>query len=100
MNITNSPDISVLLLNCTFDVSGTNPVVSLANLSQGNHLNNINWWFVVTSPTQTIIHQGTQASPDITGTWTTFSLTDSWPRPFNQLEWSGSPYNLTVYIVD
>lgn len=100
MLINNSPDISILSLQITWDISGTLPVISLVNQSQGPNLGNLTTWFVVSSPTQTLIHEGAQATPDITGNWTTFSINDSWPRPFNQIEFSGAPYQLTVYVMD
>lgn len=100
MNINGSPDISVLQIQPTFDISGNLPIVSIVNLSVGSNLAGITWWFVLTSPSGTFIHQGSFAAPDIVGTWTNFSITNSWPRPFNQIEWSGAPYNLTVFIQD
>lgn len=100
MTISNSPDITVLQVQATFDISGTNPVVSLVNFSQGSGLANITWWFVLTSPSGTPIHSGSLANPDITGNWTDFDITDAWPRPFNAIEWSGAPYSLVVYIQD
>jgi hypothetical protein len=100
MVITTSPDISLLLLNVTWDLSGTLPVISISNLSQGPNLGNITYWFVVTSPSGTPIHEGSLTQPDAIGTWSTLALTDSWPRPFNQIEFSGAPYSLTVYITD
>lgn len=98
--ITNSPDISLLSLQVTFDISGPLPVVKVVNLSTGPNLGNISWWFVLSSPTQTLIHQGSQPQPDIVGAWNNFAITDSWPRPFQQIEFSGAPYNLTVYAQD
>lgn len=100
MNINGSPDISVLSVQATFDLSGPLPIVSIVNQSEGSNLGNITWWFVLTSPTQTPIHEGSLSSPDINGSWTNFAITDSWPRPFGQIEWSGAPYNLSVYIQD
>lgn len=100
MNIAGSPDISILSVQATFDLSGPLPLVRLVNLSQGPNLFGVNWWFVLTSPTQTIIHEGSATDPDINGAWANFVITDSWPRPFYQIEWSGAPYNLTVYVQD
>lgn len=100
MQITTSPDITTLQVSVVFDISGLLPVINLTNLSAGPHLNNVSYWFLVTSPSGTIIHQGTQATPDVTGVWSTFSLTDAWPMPFSSIEFSGAPYNLTVYAQD
>jgi hypothetical protein len=100
MNIIGSPDISVLAVQAVFDLSGPLPVITLTNLSQGNNLPGVTWWFQVTSPSGTLIHQGSLVVPDAVGAWANFSITDPWPMPFGQLEWSGAPYNLTVFIQD
>src|SRR5579863_5687427 len=100
MNINGSPDISVLLVNVTFDLSGPLPLISLVNLSQGNNLPGVTFWFVVTSPSGTLIHEGTLSAPDAVGEWTNFSITDPWPMPFGQIEFSGASYNFSVYIQD
>lgn len=100
MNISGSPDISILLMQVIFDLSGPLPVVTINNQSQGPNLGNITWWFTLTSPNGTIIHQGSFAAPDAQGDFSTIVLTDSWPMPFKQIEWSGAPYNLTVSIQD
>jgi hypothetical protein len=100
MIITTSPDLSLLLLNVTWDISGTLPVISVTNLSQGPNLQNITYWIQVQSPSTTPIHEGSLAQPDAVGVWSTLSLTDSWPRPFSQLEWSGAPYSFTIFAQD
>jgi hypothetical protein len=100
MTITGSPDITVLDFQVTWDISGTLPVISLVNQSLGPNLPGCIWWIIATSPTSTPIHSGVSAMPDITGAWTTFVLTDPWPRPFGQIEWSGAPYVLTLYVQD
>ncbi len=100
MVITSSPDITLLLLNVTWDISGNLPVISISNLSQGPNLQNITYFFVVSSPSGTPIHEGSLTQPDAIGVWSTIALTDSWPRPFNQIEFSGAPYQFTVYISD
>lgn len=100
MNIIGSPDINVLAVQAIFDLSGPLPVISLTNLSQGANLAGCTFWFVVTSPSGTLIHEGTLATPDAVGAWQNFSITDPWPMPFSQIEWSGAPYNLTVFVQD
>lgn len=100
MIINNSPDISSLLVQVTFDISGALPVINLVNLSSGSNLANVSYAFVVNSPSNTPIHQGDINTPDVTGVWSNFALNDSWPRPFNQIEWSGAPYQFTVIAKD
>src|SRR6266849_14832 len=100
MPIIGSPHITSLHVQVTWDISGTNPVISLVNQSLGPNLAGCNWWIQAASPTNTPIHEGTQAQPDIVGDWSTFTLTDAWPRPFGQIEWSGAPYTLTLFVVD
>lgn len=100
MNITGSNDISTLSVKVTFDVSSTNPQVLLENLSTGPDLAACTWWFTVFSPSNTPIHEGEESSPDITGTWLNFTISDQWPRPFGQIEWSGNSYQFTAYVKD
>ena len=95
-----SNDISVLGANVTFDISGTLPLISVENTSEGTGLANVTWWFIATSPSNTPIHTGSETQPDITGVWTTHTLNDSWPRPFNSIEWSGAPYKVVMYAKD
>lgn len=98
--INNSPDIEFLSVSVVFDISGTTPVIRLTNQSAGPNLGNVSYAFVVKSPTQTFIHDGSLDDPDITGVWTDYLLTDPWPRPFNQIEWSGAPYTFEVLAKD
>lgn len=100
MKITTSPDITFLQVQVTFDISGAVPIVSLLNQSAGPNLGNIQWAFVVLSPTNTPIHEGLLSAPDITGTWTTYTLSDPWPMPAQSIEWSGAPYSFQVFIQD
>lgn len=100
MNINTSNDINVLSVKVTFDLSGTLPAVSLVNLSAGDDLASCTWWYKIISPSGTIIHEGTESTPDITGNWTTDVDTSAWPRPFNQVEWSGANYSFQIWVKD
>jgi hypothetical protein len=99
MNVT-SPDISVLEAAVVFDISNAAPVISVTNQSTGPNLAGVTWWFVVNSPSGTPIHAGSFATPDEVGVWTNAILTDTWPTPFNQIEWSGAPYTFSLYAQD
>lgn len=100
MIITTSPDITLLDATVSWDIAGTLPQISLVNQSAGPNLAGCIFWFVAKSPSQTLIHEGSQLSPDITGNWSTHVLSDNWPRPFNQIEWSGAPYSIVIYVAD
>lgn len=100
MIITNSPDITLLEVEVTWDLGSTLPQISMVNQSAGPNLAGTTWWFIARSPSTTLIHEGSQLSPDITGDWTTHILNDNFPRPFNQLEWSGAPYSIVIYVSD
>lgn len=100
MNISNSPDIQTLSILATFDISGTLPVVLLENQSTGPNLAGVSYAFIIKSPSQTFIHDGNINTPDITGVWSTTTLSDQWPRPFGNLEFSGAPYSFQVVIKD
>lgn len=100
MIITTSPDIVLLDATVTWDIAGLIPQISIVNQSAGPNLGATITWFVATSPSQTLIHEGSQLSPDISGAWSTHFLNDAWPRPFNQIEFSGAPYTITIYVAD
>ncbi len=100
LQITNSPDITFLSVKVTFDISGVTPIIELENQSEGSNLAGISYAFVVKSPTTTFIHEGNLDTPDIVGVWATDTLADAWPRPFNQIEWSGSPFSFQVLAKD
>lgn len=100
MQIINSPDITNLEVQVTWDISGNVPAVNLLNLSTGNNLANVSYAFVTTSPSDTPIHSGDINTPDIVGVWNTFVLNDSFPKPMNQIEWSGNPYTFFVIAKD
>lgn len=95
-----SPDINVLAAEVLWDISGTNPVIVITNKSQGSGLANVSWWLEVYSPSRTPIHSGSSTSPDIVGAWTTKTLTNNWPRPYDNIEWSGAPYTLEMFAKD
>lgn len=111
--ITTSPDISLLDFNILYDISGAIPAITLTNASVGvpsgtTRLNLCTWWYVITTPSGTAIHQGSVTSPDVTtANWTTLSIAPfSWPTPFGnppcgQIEFSCSnPYICTLYVKD
>lgn len=100
MNIAGSNDITKLAIRTTWDISGTTPKISLENLSEGPDLGACSFWFIATAPGEIPIHEGTQDNPDIVGNWSTFELNDNWPKAFSNILFSGSPYELTVYVVD
>jgi hypothetical protein len=100
LQIHNSDDITYLAVEVTFDISGVTPLISLVNLSEGSNLAGVSYAFIVKSPTTTFIHEGSLSSPDITGVWSTDILADPWPRPFNQIEWSGPPFSFQVLAKD
>lgn len=98
--ISNSPDINFLSVRVTWDISNSVPKITLDNESTGPNLAGVSYAFVAASPTGTNIHDGDINSPDVTGIWTEFILADPWPRPFNQIEWSGAPYTFFVIAKD
>jgi len=100
VQITTSPDITTLQIQVTFDISGASPVVSLVNQSVGPNLQNIIYAFSVTSPSGTPIHKGLFSPADVVGIWSSFVITDPWPMPGYQIEWSGAPYIFSVSIMD
>lgn len=100
MTISNSPDITNLSVKVLWDLSGSSPIITLTNQSTGTGLGNCTWAFIATSPSGTYIHNGSIDSPDITGNWSSHNVLDSWPRPFNSIEFSGAPYVFIVTVKD
>ncbi len=98
--INNSPDIEFLSVQVVFDISGVTPIIVLTNQSSGPNLSSVSYAFVVKSPTQTFINDGSLSDPDIIGIWTSYTGTWLWPRPFNSIEWSGAPYSFQVLAID
>jgi hypothetical protein len=100
IQVTTSPDLTFLDYEIIWDIAGTLPLITLNNESAGSGLANMTWWAVILSPSQTLIHEGSEATPDITGNWVTKLYNDNWPRPFNGIEFSGAPYSITFYAKD
>lgn len=107
MIINTSPDIGVLEVKCSIDLTGANPVINLTNQTTANTntsptptLNDLEWVLNIYSPTGTPILQSDFTSPWQTGVWTTEQLTNSWPRPFGQIEWSGGDYLIQFQVKD
>lgn len=94
MPAVNSPDISVLEVKVTLDISGVNPVINLVNQSSGSNLAALVWSLNVSSPTGTPIYNSNFDAPFKTGVWSTGSVTNPWPRPFGRIEFQGN------YIVE
>lgn len=98
---------AVLEVKVLFDISGTSPVINLTNQSEGNPeespippLTDFTWVLNIFSPTGTPIYTSDFDTPFKTGVWTTASITNSWPRPFGQIEWSGGNYIVEFTIKD
>lgn len=111
--ITTSPDISSLDFSILYDISGPIPAITLTNASVGvpsgtTRLNLCTWWYVITTPSGTVIHEGSETTPDVPGAnWTILSIAPySWPTifgnpPCGQVEFSCSvPYITTLYVKD
>lgn len=95
-----SPDISSLSVLVTWNISQSVPIIELVNESTGANLANVSYAFLVKSPSGTIIHDGSIDIPDIVGVWDEDTLDDPWPRPWNQIEWSGADYTIQVFAKD
>ena len=107
MVITNSPDIGVLEVKVEFNLSGTTPVINLTNQTTANQnvspipvLDTLEWVLNIFSPTGTPIIQSDFNNPWKVGVWTTEQLTNPWPNPFNQIEWSGADYLVQFQVKD
>lgn len=117
MNTPGSPDITSFLVAVEWDLSNNSPQINLKNLSQGPNLAGVDYGFIIKSPSQTVIYAFPANTPTISGVWDTWTFysqapdptlspapTDytvaPWPRPFNQIEWSGAPYSIQLFARD
>lgn len=100
ITITNSPDINLLAFAAVFDISTVTPTISLNNQSSGPDLAGCKWWYVIQTPSGTYIHQGSATSPDITGNWSSITVSDVWPQPMGTIEFSGAPYTIELFVQD
>lgn len=103
-----SPDITSLDFTALLDISGAVPAITLTNTSVVVNPTELVWWYVITTPSNTPIHTGSEDDPDVENVaWTTLAITPgSWPQIFGtgqcaQIEFScNSPYTITVYVKD
>lgn len=100
MIINNSPDISLLEVKVLMDLSGTNPVIALTNQSEGDNLSALTWVLNVTSPSGTPIYSSSFDDPFKIAEWSTDTIINKWPRPYNRIEWSGAAYNFEFIVRD
>lgn len=101
LNITTSPDISVLDFGIEYDISGAVPKITITNLSTGPDLASCRWWYVIQTPSGTYIHNGNSATPDRIGVWTPITVPDTWPQFNSQIEFSpAAPYKATLFVKD
>jgi len=100
VNITTSPDINVLDFDVLFDISVATPTITLTNASSGPDLASCTWWYTIMAPNGNFIHKGSEGTPDISGTWTTEVMPDTWPQPYGQIQWSGNDYIVILYVKD
>lgn len=95
-----SPDISKLSAEVLWDISGSLPSIVVTSKLEGDNLSAVSVWFVASSPSGTLIFEGAENSPNTTGTFTSYTISSPWPRPFNNIEFGASPYELTIYAKD
>lgn len=100
MNISGSSKISVLDFKVLYDLSGAAPKIILTNLSSGPDLTGCKFWAVITTPSASIIHTGSLASPDMLNAWATWTMPETWPQVFMHVEWSGAPYTVQLWVND
>lgn len=108
MSAVTSPDISNLDFTVLFDISGATPAITLTNASTVINPTALKWWYVITTPSNTPVHTGSLATPDVSNTpWTTLAITPgTWPQIFGrgacaQIEFScNAPYTVTLYVID
>lgn len=103
--VSGSPFSDCLDFKVEFDLSGVLPKIYLTNLSTQGVFPLVDYkvWFVIKAPSGEVIHGGDINNPDFTGLqyftaagrW---AIPQPWPQRFNQqIDWSGGPYEVTMY---
>lgn len=97
-----SADITRLDFSVLLDMSMSVPIISITNLSTVINPLNLQWAFVITSPSGTPVHTGSLTLPDINHTpFTTFIFTEALPMLFGQLEFNSTgQYTVIVSVKD
>ena len=88
-----------LSVRIIYDISSTSPTVTIENT--GTSQAGIKTWFELLTPTGVVYHQGSFASPDQTGTWTTMTIPEGIPQSNGHIEFNNAiPYTVRVYAQD
>lgn len=97
-----STDISVLDFSVLLDMAVAQPTVTFNNLSTVSTPGNLQWIFEVYTPSGGTVHKSAFDVPDFDGTaWTTFTIAETLPLIFGQLEFnSTNPYLFKVSVKD
>lgn len=83
-----------------YDLSTVIPTVTITNLSTGDNLANIDYFFVLTTPSGTVYHTGSFGSPDASGVWATLAIAEPIPQSGGHVEFSNIPYSIVCYAKD
>jgi hypothetical protein len=100
MNISNSPDITKLLVRFVIDLSGKTPKLLVENLSEGPSLATVLMAFEAYSPNNVPIHRSTLAAPDTVGNFGVIELPAQFAMFNRAIEFSGNEYRFVVNARD
>lgn len=99
MNVT-SINLTILDFEILYDLSTIAPTIRITNTSTGSNMAACTWWIKIVDPAGIVVHEGSFASPDKLGVWSTWDLPGVWPQLNNQIVWSGVPYLATLFVSD
>lgn len=90
-----------LSVKVTYDLTQSNPTITIDNLSTGASMAGIKFWFVIATPSGVVFHQGSYATPDATGIWSTVNISETIPQTDGHIEFNTAlPYIVDVFAQD
>lgn len=83
-----------------YDISSSTPSVKIVNQSTGSNLANIDYFFILYTPSGVAYHTGSWLSPDASGVWVDISSIANIPQSKGHVEFSNLPYRVEGYAKD
>lgn len=90
-----------LAVKVIYDLTQSNPTITINNLSTGASVAGIKFWFVISTPSGVVFHEGSFGSPDATGAWTTVNIAETIPQLDGHIEFNNAiPFSVKVFAQD
>jgi len=90
-----------LAVKVIYDLTQSNPTITIDNLSTGASMAGIKFWFVISTPSGVVFHEGSFGTPDATGIWSTVNIAETIPQMDGHIEFNNTlPYSVKVFAQD